>query len=199
MARSATTALTFAAAIALVATPARAADDASPRGRAVIALDALASSGPERPDVAAGARLSAGVRFPRLLLVGSLEVLGPLGAPAAQPRLGGLALAGVAMGFAPFEDRAFLVHGGVSVGEHRIQVRDYFDGGWSEVTWGAIAPRVGVSYRLGGRPHGGMFAAVLGASVTELFTPRHDDPMRRISTGGPVTLVLLSLGAEWSR
>lgn len=192
-------AFALAAAVALVAVPARADDEAvDRRPRAFLAIDALGANGPERPDVAAGVRLSAGVRRPRLQILGSVEALGPLGAPARQPRLGGFALAGAGIGYAPVADPRFLVHGSISLGAHRIQVRDYIEGGWNDVTWFAFAPRVGVSYRLGGQPPGGTTVAVIGASVTELYTTPHDDLLRRISTGGPTTLVMLSVGAEWS-
>lgn len=184
----------------LAATPARAEEDAFDRRlHAVVALEALGANGPERPDVAAGARLSGGVRWRRVLAHWGVEALGPLGAPARQPRLGGLALLFVGLGYAPLADRALVVHGNVSAGPHRMQVHDYIDGGWKPVTFFAVAARVGVSYRFGVQTPGRSLVPVVGASVMELFTQRYDDPMRGLSVGGGTTLAMVSLGAEWSR
>lgn len=186
--------------VALAATPARAEEDPFDRRlHPVVALEALGANGPERPDVAAGARLSGGVRWGRLLAHWGVEALGPLGAPARQPRLGALALLSFGLGYAPLADRALVVHASVSAGPHRIQVHDYVDGGWKPVTFFADAARVGVSYRFGVRTPGRSLVPVVGASVAELLTQRYDDPMRGLSTGGETTLVMVSLGVEWSR
>lgn len=197
-ARRATAALACAA--ALLAAPARAGDDPldDRRFRVVVALDAVGANGPERPDAAAGARLSLGLRRRRLQVLASVEALAPLGAPAAEPRLGGLVLGGAGIGFAPLADRAFLVHAGFCAGAHRIQLHDYIEGGWMNVSWFAFGPRVGVSYRVGGDARGAPIAAVVGASVTALLTGAHDDPLRHYATG-PAALATLTVGAEWSR
>jgi hypothetical protein len=191
-------ALAFVTTVGLAATPARAEDAFDRRLHPVVALEALGANGPERPDLAAGARLSGGVRWKRLLAVWSVEALGPLGAPARQPRFGGLALAGVGIGYAPLADRALVVHASVSIGPHRMQVHDYVDGGWKAVTFLANGARVGVSYRFGVQTPGRSLVPVVGASVTELFTDRYNDPMRGLSVGGETTLAMVSLAAEWS-